>query len=150
MFNAGEGSGKSGSFFFFSHDNQFLIKTMKESELGALKAILPDYVAYLKENPYSMLSKIYGVFTLRRPFMKPVTVMLMENVLQVVNKDKLRATFDLKGSTHGRKSKGLVKPTSIQKDLDLVTTKNADKKLLQMSELNRKLRKVLLQDTRFL
>ena len=150
MFNAGEGSGKSGSFFFFSHDNQFLIKTMKESELGSLKAILPDYVAYLKENPYSMLSKIYGVFTLSRPFMKPVTVMLMENVLQVVNKDKLRATFDLKGSTHGRKSKGHVKPTSIQKDLDLVETKNVDKKLLQMSELNRKLRKVLLQDTRFL
>ena len=25
---AGEGMGKSGSFFFFSHDNEFLIKTM--------------------------------------------------------------------------------------------------------------------------
>jgi len=25
---AGEGLGKSGSFFFFSHDNRFLIKTM--------------------------------------------------------------------------------------------------------------------------
>lgn len=27
-FKAGEGSGKSGSFFFFSHDQRFLIKTM--------------------------------------------------------------------------------------------------------------------------
>ena len=86
VFNAGEGSGKSGSFFFFSHDNQFLIKTMKSSELKALKSILPEYVAYLKSNPYSMLAKIYGVFTLTRPLMEPVTVMLMENTLQVVNK----------------------------------------------------------------
>ena len=53
-----------------------------------------------------MLSKIYGVYTLERRFMQPVTVMLMENVLQVVDRDKLKATFDLKGSTHGRKSKG--------------------------------------------
>lgn len=60
---------------------------MKESELQALKAILPDYVAYLKKNPYSMLSKIYGVYTLERRFMQPVTVMLMENVLQVVDHD---------------------------------------------------------------
>ena len=41
VFSAGEGSGKSGSFFFFSHDNQFIIKTMKEAELKALKIILP-------------------------------------------------------------------------------------------------------------
>ena len=37
VFSAGEGSGKSGSFFFFSHDKQFIIKTMKEAELKALK-----------------------------------------------------------------------------------------------------------------
>jgi hypothetical protein len=29
IFKAGEGSGKSGSFFFFSKDNKFLIKTLK-------------------------------------------------------------------------------------------------------------------------
>lgn len=32
VFKAGEGAGKSGSFFFFSHDKKFLIKTMYESE----------------------------------------------------------------------------------------------------------------------
>ena len=57
---------------------------MKEAELKALKQMLPDYVAYLKKNPFSTLAKIYGVFTLRRPLMKPVTVMLMENTLQIV------------------------------------------------------------------
>ena len=28
VFNAGEGAGRSGSFFFFSHDNRFIIKTL--------------------------------------------------------------------------------------------------------------------------
>lgn len=31
-FKAGEGSGKSGSFFFFSHDSNFIIKTMTDGE----------------------------------------------------------------------------------------------------------------------
>jgi len=29
---AGEGAGQSGSFFFFSYDNRFLIKTLMGSE----------------------------------------------------------------------------------------------------------------------
>ena len=43
-FKAGEGAGKSGSFFFFSHDRQFIIKSMKPSEMRALKRTLPAYV----------------------------------------------------------------------------------------------------------
>ena len=113
VFNAGEGSGKSGSFFFFSHDKQFIIKTMKKAELEALMNILPSYVHYLKKNPFSMLAKIYGVFTINRTWMHPVTVMLMENTLQIVNPSKLFATFDIKGSTHGRKSKGDITPNTI-------------------------------------
>lgn len=29
VFNAGESTGLSGSFFFFTHDNKFIIKTIK-------------------------------------------------------------------------------------------------------------------------
>ena len=32
IFRAGEGSGKSGSFFFFSKDNKLLIKTINKNE----------------------------------------------------------------------------------------------------------------------
>jgi len=32
IFKAGEGAGASGSFFFFSHDNKFLIKTLQGQE----------------------------------------------------------------------------------------------------------------------
>lgn len=32
VFKAGEGAGKSGSFFFSTHDSKYLVKTMKCSE----------------------------------------------------------------------------------------------------------------------
>ena len=32
VFNAGEGAGQSGSFFFFTYDRRFLIKTLQNSE----------------------------------------------------------------------------------------------------------------------
>lgn len=41
VFKAGEASGKSGSFFFFSHDKNFIIKTMTEDE----KSFFIDKVA---------------------------------------------------------------------------------------------------------
>lgn len=44
VFKAGEGAGRSGSFFFFSHDKRFIIKTMSSDELDLLTQILPDYV----------------------------------------------------------------------------------------------------------
>ena len=55
---------------------------MKRAELKALKAILPEYVTHLQDNPNSMLAKIYGMFTLKKPLMKAITVMLMENTIQ--------------------------------------------------------------------
>lgn len=33
VFQAGAGAGRSGSFFFFSHDRKFIIKTMTSGEL---------------------------------------------------------------------------------------------------------------------
>ena len=139
-FKAGEGTGKSGSFFFFSHDKQFIIKTMKPAELKALKCILPEYIEYLKENPYSMLAKIFGMFTLKRPYMKSVSVMLMENTLQIADPKKLIATYDLKGSTFGRKTKGRVTPKTVQKDIDFINQKNKNPKIFKMTPLNLKLR----------
>ena len=40
---AGESQGKSGSFFFFSHDSKFIIKTMNDGELKTFKKIFRDY-----------------------------------------------------------------------------------------------------------
>ena len=40
VFKAGEGAGRSGSFFFFSHDSKFIIKTMTKGELQLMLGIL--------------------------------------------------------------------------------------------------------------
>ena len=99
VFQSGEGAGKSGSFFFFSHDNKFLIKTMKADELDLMLKILPHYLEHHRRNPDSLLAKIFGVFTLKKAGMNKVHLMLMENTIQVKNKAGLRMVFDLKGST---------------------------------------------------
>ena len=92
--------------------------------------------------------------------MAPVVVMLMENTIQTKSGDwsKMFATFDLKGSTHGRQVgkrdkngvKKRIQPSTVQKDLDFLEAKERNHKLFIMDELNRKLQNVLLQDTSFL
>jgi hypothetical protein len=48
VFKAGEGAGASGSFFFFSHDNRFLIKTLQSEEKHKMLSMLDDYVDHIK------------------------------------------------------------------------------------------------------
>jgi len=64
VFKAGEGAGRSGSFFFFSHDQRFIIKTITNYELGLFKDMHEQYLRHLKNNPSSLLARIYGVFTI--------------------------------------------------------------------------------------
>jgi hypothetical protein len=63
IFKAGEGAGASGSFFFFSHDNKFLIKTLRGKEKKLMLGMLDDYVHHIKVNDnMSLLARIYGVY----------------------------------------------------------------------------------------
>jgi hypothetical protein len=48
VFRAGEGSGASGSFFFFSYDKRFLIKTLRGEEKKNLIAMLDSYTEHLR------------------------------------------------------------------------------------------------------
>ena len=48
VFKAGEGAGRSGSFFFFSHDNKFIIKTISKSELDTFLNMLPALAEHYK------------------------------------------------------------------------------------------------------
>ena len=49
VFKAGEGVGQSGSFFFFSKDNKFLIKTMRGNEKKVLLNMLDDLIIHFKK-----------------------------------------------------------------------------------------------------
>ena len=83
VFKAGEGAGRSGSFFFFSYDRKFIIKTMTDAELNLYLKKLPAFTTHYKKNPHTLLAKILGVFTINTEHMKQVHVMLMENTMQL-------------------------------------------------------------------
>jgi hypothetical protein len=79
VFKAKESAGKSGSFFFFSYDRKFLIKTMNNRELAVYLNALPDYMYHLKNNPKSLIARIYGIFTVRMENLVAVHLLLMAN-----------------------------------------------------------------------
>ena len=123
VFKAGEGAGRSGSFFFFSHDRKFIIKTMPKGELDLLLRLLPAFKEHYKKNPHSLLSKIFGVFTIETDKMDNVHLMLMENTLRLKDPLNLKYIFDLKGSLVSRKVKGQTKPDSTLKDINYLMAK---------------------------
>lgn len=47
IFKAGESQGKSGSFFFFSQDKRFIIKTMTNSDYDAFNKMFKYYVIHV-------------------------------------------------------------------------------------------------------
>eukprot|EP00122_Pirum_gemmata_P010703 Pgem_evm1s9905 len=52
--------GRSGSFFYFTRDNQYIVKTVSDSESKLLDKMLPDYFEHLQKNPRTLLSKLFG------------------------------------------------------------------------------------------
>lgn len=59
-----ESEGKSGSFFFYTHDNKFLIKTVTNNELETLlEGFIENYYDHLNLNRKTLLAKIYGIYT---------------------------------------------------------------------------------------
>ena len=59
------GDGKSGAFFYFTHDSRFLVKTIKKHEIELFLETLEDYVRHLKNNPNTILSRCVGLHSLR-------------------------------------------------------------------------------------
>ena len=115
IFKAGEGAGRSGSFFFFSHDHKFIVKTMTDSELKLFLNRLPAFVEHFTTNKNSLLAKIMGVFTVHTPNLQ-VHIMLMENTLQLKDPNALKSIFDLKGSLVDRSVEGKIKSSTTLKD----------------------------------
>ena len=75
--NAGQTTGKSGSFQFFSFDRKFAIKTMFDHELGIFMQHIEDYFEHLDNNPNSLLGRIYGIFQIQMKGVIPVSFLLM-------------------------------------------------------------------------
>ena len=78
---SGEGAGASGSFFFFSKDKKFIMKTMNQTEVLHLIRMLPAYYEHLDSYESSKIAKIYGIFTIRMDKFEAIHVMIMQNTM---------------------------------------------------------------------
>jgi 1-phosphatidylinositol-4-phosphate 5-kinase len=103
IFKAGQGSGASGSFFFFSYDKKFIIKTLKGSEKKILLGMLDDLIHHFVVNRNSLIARIYGIFTIKSNVFAPLDLIVMQNTARHQFKKSLTLEFDLKGSTNNRK-----------------------------------------------
>lgn len=116
-----ESDGKSGSFFFFSYDKKFILKTITLSELNTIsEKFLKSYISYLNVAfDSSIITKIYGIYSITLSNNSCITVILMQN-LNVFPSDLIFKVFDLKGSQVDRKTKNLNKADNLKalKDLD--------------------------------
>lgn len=151
IFKAGEGAGRSGSFFFFSHDRKFVIKTMTTGELTLVKKMLNDYAGYLEKHPDSLLSKILGIFTVEASSFSKVHIMLMENTVRLKDPKRIKYVFDLKGSTVDRLVKGKIGNNTTLKDVNFLMIKKKWKHLTTLREsTTKRLREAMRNDVAFL
>lgn len=115
--------GKSGSFFYYSRDFRFIIKTIHHAEHKQLRRILKDYYNHVKENPNTLISQFYGLHRVKMPFSsksggsRKVHFVVMNNLFPPHRDIHLK--YDLKGSTWGR-----VTPTPEDEDISLKTLKD--------------------------
>ena len=92
--------GKSGSFFYFSRDYKYIIKTIHHAEHKLLRKVLKDYYKHVIENPNTLISQFYGLHRVKIPYGRKIHFVVMNNLFPP-HRD-IHHMFDLKGSTVGR------------------------------------------------
>ncbi|KAE8670200.1 Phosphatidylinositol 4-phosphate 5-kinase 9 [Hibiscus syriacus] len=120
--------GKSGSIFYLSQDDKFMIKTLKKSELKVLLRMLPKYYNHVKAYENTLITKIFGVHQITLPGRRKVRFVVMGNMF--CTELRIHRRYDLKGSTHGRcTDKEKIHENTTLKDLDLSYEFHMDKSL---------------------
>ncbi|XP_034533435.1 phosphatidylinositol 4-phosphate 5-kinase type-1 gamma isoform X5 [Notolabrus celidotus] len=111
--------GASGSVFYLTKDDEFIIKTVMHKEAEFLQKLLPGYYMNLNQNPRTLLPKFFGLYCVQSGG-KNIRVVVMNNVLPRAVRMHLK--YDLKGSTYKRraskKEREKARPTF--KDLDFM------------------------------
>ncbi|KAK4429695.1 Phosphatidylinositol 4-phosphate 5-kinase [Sesamum alatum] len=112
--------GKSGSCFYLTQDDRFMIKTVKKSEVKVLLKMLPSYHRHVCRYENSLVTKFYGVHCVKPVGGVKTRFIVMGNLF--CSEYRIHRRFDLKGSSHGRttdKPEGEIDETTTLKDLDL-------------------------------
>ncbi|KAK4740846.1 hypothetical protein SAY87_024434 [Trapa incisa] len=112
--------GKSGSFFYLTQDDRFMIKTVKKSEVKVLIRMLSSYYQHVRKYQSSLLTKIFGVHCVKPIGGQKTRLIVMGNLF--CSEYRIHRRFDLKGSSYGRttdKHEWEIDETTTLKDLDL-------------------------------
>jgi len=109
--------GASGSIFYLTQDDEFILKTVSNKEAEFLQKLLPGYYMNLQQNPHTTLPKFFGMFCYQCN-QKNIRLIAMNNLLP--SSIKMHLKFDLKGSTFKRKASRheKAKKSPTLKDLD--------------------------------
>uniref|UniRef100_G3PEZ0 Phosphatidylinositol-4-phosphate 5-kinase, type I, alpha, b n=1 Tax=Gasterosteus aculeatus aculeatus TaxID=481459 RepID=G3PEZ0_GASAC len=111
--------GASGSLFYVSSDDEFIIKTVQHKEAEFLQKLLPGYFMNINQNKRTLLPKFYGLYCVQAGG-KNIRIVVMNNLLPRIIPMHLK--YDLKGSTYKRRAspKEREKAVPIHKDLDFI------------------------------
>ena len=148
----GESKGRSGSFFFYSHDRKFIIKTITNEEKETMDKILVNYYNYMKSFNTTLITKIYGIYTVVIKNASSVNVILMQNLFGC-SPIHIQRMFDLKGSSVQRKTKNVQKwkKDQVLKDMDYQWLTQVEPKLINFSNEDiQEIKKNMENDVNFL
>ena len=117
-------TGKSGSFFYYTADSRYMLKTISHSEFVRLKMILKQYYMHVANCPHTLITRFCGLHKIRYSKglggIQRIYFIVMTNVLSTTR--RIDAIYDLKGSTQGRRTRrnpnDKVDPSVALKDLD--------------------------------
>lgn len=111
--------GASGSIFYLTNDDEFIIKTVQHKEAEFLQKLLPGYYMNLRQNPRTLLPKFFGLYNYQCNA-KNIRLIVMNNILP--SSIKMHQRYDLKGSTYKRKANKYErsKDSPTFKDLDFM------------------------------
>lgn len=94
--------GASGSLFFITGDDCFIMKTLQKKEAVFLLQLYPGYILNLYQSPDTLLPKYFGCFCYQSALGKNVRVAIMNNLIP--RNVTLWRKYDLKGSTYKRRT----------------------------------------------
>ncbi|XP_051577828.1 phosphatidylinositol 4-phosphate 5-kinase type-1 alpha [Myxocyprinus asiaticus] len=111
--------GASGSIFYVTSDDEFIIKTVQHKEAEFLQKLLPGYFMNLNQNKRTLLPKFYGLYCVQSGG-KNIRIVVMNNLLP--RSVPMHLKYDMKGSTYKRRAspKEREKVIPTYKDLDFI------------------------------
>ena len=138
-------SGKSGSFFYYSYDSKYLMKTIPESEFIKFREMLQDYYLYMYEHPKTLLQRFFGLYMCLFNDTK-MHFVVMNNVFNTPL--KVHYKYDLKGSTYKRMSRKCKEINYDNYDFDIAMKDNDFTDRNEKIDLSPYYKKILFQEAK--